>query len=764
MGMKQVFSVASAAFVAFSLSVTANGGETIEQTADDASSSVSSLTNWDASGKKLGTPLPENDYVSEKKLRAPTSGNVNFNGKSLSLGKVGGSANPSFVPYGGTYTFLNDGLFLNKGFFQWYSSDKASTIAGTVTLQAPASDPYRFMFAQNTSTINDQLTITATLKGAAGTAMSFYHNQDVESGNGKVVLYPKDASEFKGEIILDSASKVKRAISLELEGAKTFGGKITLGKYCKILPQYASTLWTIGSLSFAANSTLETKLTINGNTGKPETSTITLTEGLTTTDPVNLTFTGGARKDTDAAVGYEWSVLKLPKAKAEQIHPEHFVLASQNTSFPKDDFYVGLIVRTNENDVSLNVISRKRVYMTETLDAGNRGFGCDPYYEYYTAATNAAAWSDGKTLGSPDVDYVSGSHLNLAPPSLCDANHAYVFPGASLTMSNSMTLCTAARQVTFPVLRMMRGSQFWPLTDEMTETTVVRGQIYLVNSSTRYPAYVRVRTGMSVDVQADLSGASGCCLQIQPNADNATGCRIAFGHDNSDYKGSIFVAGNSDGVSDFANGQTLVLQAANNVGGSLTSFSADALSLFRFATLEVTNDLVFATANRGLTVNNARIKVGASATFTFANDITYAGPLVKTGAGRLVLGGSALGSKKTLTVAEGTLAISTDTALDGVVVTFTGGALAVDPATTGEYGVKGPLSGNLPVAFDLPADEETHEYADVAVCTVDASADVTPKAVRIPRHRVVFHWRDNNNGTKTLLADISRTGCAIILR
>ena len=763
MGMKQVFSVASAAFVAFSLSVTANG-ETIEQTADDASSSVSSLTNWDASGKKLGTPLPENDYVSEKKLRAPTSGNVNFNGKSLSLGKVGGSANPSFVPYGGTYTFLNDGLFLNKGFFQWYSSGKASTIAGTVTLQAPASDPYRFMFAQNTSTINDQLTITATLKGAAGTAMSFYHNQDVESGNGKVVLYPKDASEFKGEIILDSASKVKRAISLELEGAKTFGGKITLGKYCKILPQYASTLWTIGSLSFAANSTLETKLTINGNTGKPETSTITLTEGLTTTDPVNLTFTGGARKDTDAAVGYEWSVLKLPKAKAEQIHPEHFVLASQNTSFPKDDFYVGLIVRTNENDVSLNVISRKRVYMTETLDAGNRGFGYDPYYEYYTAATNAAAWSDGKTLGSPDVDYVSGSHLNLAPPSLCDANHAYVFPGASLTMSNSMTLCTAARQVTFPVLRMMRGSQFWPLTDEMTETTVVRGQIYLVNSSTRYPAYVRVRTGMSVDVQADLSGASGCCLQIQPNADNATGCRIAFGHDNSDYKGSIFVAGNSDGVSDFANGQTLVLQAANNVGGSLTSFSADALSLFRFATLEVTNDLVFATANRGLTVNNARIKVGASATFTFANDITYAGPLVKTGAGRLVLGGSALGSKKTLTVAEGTLAISTDTALDGVVVTFTGGALAVDSATTGEYGVKGPFSGNLPVAFDLPADEETHEYADVAVCTVDASANVTPKAVRIPRHRVVFHWRDNNNGTKTLLADISRTGCAIILR
>ena len=275
-------------------------------------------------------------------------------------------------------------------------------------------------------------------------------------------------------------------------------------------------------------------------------------------------------------------------------------------------------------------------------------------------------------------------------------------------------------------------------------------------------ALLRVRRRSTVDIEAELTGTGN--LQVQPNANDSTDSVAVFDHDNSNFFGKIRIQSNTYTNDLFTKGQTLVLKAANNVGGPLDAFAADALEIRYFSTLEVTNDVVFATANRGLKVANAQIKVGAGATFAFANDITYAGPLVKVGAGRLVLGGEAKGTAKTLTVTEGTLAVSTDTALDGVDVTFAGGALAVDPAKAGAFGVKGPFSGNLPVAFDLPADEETHEYANVAVCTVDASADVTPKAVRIPRHRVVFHWRDNGDGTKTLLADISRSGFAVILR
>lgn len=743
--------------------------DTFYITASDTPASKTSFATWDVCGTPQGAPSSGNDYVCAGfSINAPNSGATqSFGGNSLCLGDASQNKAGDLIlrrTASTTVSFSNSGLILEQGRILpgFTALSKAYTFTGTIDVKSSLSLPFEFCIMDDcTNHVGTSYVFgnNVTFKGNAGSGVAFVNRYDESKGS---ITFNPNVNNFAGTFIIGGGSPAC-AVKCELRGSPTMSGGIWIKALGEVVPQYASTLWTVGTLRLDAGSTWATKLTVNQPSNVPVTSTITLTDGLITAYPVNLAFTQGARKETDSTYGYEWAVLRLPKDKAEQIHPEHFVLASQNTSFPKDDFYVGLIVRTNENDVSLNVISRKRVYMTEPLDSGKRGFGYDPYYEYYTAATNAAAWSDGNALGSPDIDYVSGSHLNLAPPSLCDDNHAYVFPGASLTMSNSTTLCTAARLVTFPVLRMMTGSQFWPLTDKMSETTVVRGQIHLVNTSANHPAYLRVRNRMSVDVQADLTSASGGCLQVQPNATNAVSCRITFGHDNSAYTNRIFIAG-ADKVTDFENGQTLVLQAANNVGGPLTRFMSDALSLFRFATLEVTNDLVFATANRGLTVENAQIKVGADATFTFANDITYNGPLVKTGAGRLVLGGTAKGTAKTLTVTEGTLAVSTDTALDDVNVTFAGGALAVDPETAGQYGMKGPFSGNLPVAFDLPADEDTHEYSDIAVCTVDASANVSPKVVRIPRHRVVFTWRDNGDGTKTLLADISRTGLAIILR
>ena len=81
MGIKQVFAVASAAFVAFSLSVTASGDTIYQTTADGGSKS--SLTNWDeSSGSPQGEPKSGNDYVSEKTVRTPKTGDIEFKGNS----------------------------------------------------------------------------------------------------------------------------------------------------------------------------------------------------------------------------------------------------------------------------------------------------------------------------------------------------------------------------------------------------------------------------------------------------------------------------------------------------------------------------------------------------------------------------------------------------------------------------------------------------------------------------------------------------------
>ena len=756
--MAKSFYVSLSAFAAISFSIAANGS-TIVQTTNDGGGK-SSLTNWDASSTSpKGTPTQGNDYVSEKTLRSPSDkSSVSFGGNSLQLGVVGGSP-CVFVPYGGTYTFNRDGLILAQGRFQPYGSKVTSTIAGTVTVTSPDSAPFEFWLSNvdknNGDKTNTVYYLTAKLRGGTGTRMRICERAPASAG--KFFLVPAKESDFAGTIeIGPKVSSEPYAIQCELQGSPSMPCTLWATQYATLTPQYGSTQWTIGALRLDAGSTMLTKLA-DGNT-----STMTLTEGLTTAYPVNLTFpskrTHGHAKDRRV-----WTVLTLPTDKGT-IHPEHFVLATQGNLYPETLPFVGLSVTTNEQTsvASLVLTQRQMSFMNEYLDPDLRGYSfAKTGYNFYTATTNDAAWSAGAPA-SADIDYWTNYDLNMAAPDQCDENHAYVFPGASLTLSNQTYFCTAARKLTIPMLRMMPGSQFWPMTDEPNGVVEVNGKIHVLTSGTSDNVFMRIRSDSAVAVKSELSGTGR--LQIQPNAVDTVNNGVTLDADNGKFKGKIRLSAHNNTVTDPANAQTLVLKAANNVGAPLDAFTADALEIRYFSTLEVTNDIVFATANRGLKVADARIKVGAGATFTFANDITYAGPLVKAGAGRLVLGGTALGTKKALTVSEGTLAVSKDAALDGVAVTFTGGALAVDPETTGEYGVKGPFSGSLPVAFDLPEDEETHEYSNVAVCTVADSADVTPKAVHIPRHRVVFHWRDNDDGTKTLLADISRTGAAIILR
>ena len=123
--------------------------------------------------------------------------------------------------------------------------------------------------------------------------------------------------------------------------------------------------------------------------------------------------------------------------------------------------------------------------------------------------------------------------------------------------------------------------------------------------------------------------------------------------------------------------------------------------------------------------------VADGATLSLANPVTFAAgaALAKKGAGTLALGGAMLapggaaplagsGSAGSLSVEEGFLQALATNAVDGVSVSFAGGAyLLVDMEAAGDVAKFGavdmsdaPFGGSLPVAFDLPALPASGEY------------------------------------------------------
>lgn len=208
---------------------------------------------------------------------------------------------------------------------------------------------------------------------------------------------------------------------------------------------------------------------------------------------------------------------------------------------------------------------------------------------------------------------------------------------------------------------------------------------------------------------------------------------------------------------------------ARQLGGELAAFAADALKLENWGTLEVTDDVDFSTANRGVTVGNyAQVRVASGKTLTIGNTVTYAdaGQLHKVGAGTLAFGAAAAaGTGAKLVVDAGAVQANAAAAFAGVGVSFANGtALVVD--TTKNFGAKGvDLSGattDVNVQLGFAADETDHELASYPLCTVPEGVAVA--VARPKRHFVKLTAKANGDGTVTYLADVGVTGAAVILR
>ena len=179
------------------------------------------------------------------------------------------------------------------------------------------------------------------------------------------------------------------------------------------------------------------------------------------------------------------------------------------------------------------------------------------------------------------------------------------------------------------------------------------------------------------------------------------------------------------------------------------------------------------------------------ATLTLNNPVTYNGELIKTGAGVLALGGTALftngdpasepqATSNVVSVAAGSLKPLAAAATDGLDIRFSGEAGLVLPATsqTGLYGVRtgssvsaSTASGNIPTTFDttgLDVGAQTFTFRLVTAAdseTAAARAALLSLPSRVASHAFVSRdVSENADGTFTVSATYERTGLILIIQ
>jgi hypothetical protein len=163
--------------------------------------------------------------------------------------------------------------------------------------------------------------------------------------------------------------------------------------------------------------------------------------------------------------------------------------------------------------------------------------------------------------------------------------------------------------------------------------------------------------------------------------------------------------------------------------------------------------------------------------------------MVKDGLGTLELGGSARfgdGAVSTaptagtneLEIAAGALKVTSETACDGLAITFAEGTRLIVPRNSakGLYDVKwsnpitvNTLDGKLPVEVDF--DANTEEGGDVVICTVSAAAaeSLPPETFVSVRKRGGFtlnatRKRVNADGSVSYVARFCKKGVRISIR
>lgn len=744
----------------------------VDRTMDkDDAKDTSSLTNFNICGTTRYAITADDDYYITKTLRTINTSTVAFNGGSLHIGKgsTGGcmaitrSSNSSVK-----FTANNDGLFVEKGRLVPYGNRIKLSLGGKITVSNTTANNF---YIGSDAANNYGLTtdITGSLEGGSDAYLNF---RSAASNN---VVYLSAAatgetgwSGYQGTVKVGRINQSDYPIAAEYRNNWTMPGTLIIDSGSYLYPQYGTSHATVGSL------VLEDGAILGGRNGTGDNATITVTKDVSIGKDIVWRYSSPLY----AGNGYDVPFL-IKKAEATgDLNPQNFrettVDRIVHECLPRCWF---VVTTTANGDETLSYLQPAVIQIKSDDKA--------IYGETFTHSSlvDLTMMQDGKTPHD-DCDYVitkngfagntgkdyQGSYL-YTPTDL--VNKPYEFKGKSLTIGTGCTFKSAANPLTIDTLRLMGNSWFFPRVGSSTATTLEGDEIFIgpevadANGNLQ-PAMIDVYGKCVWTCKAALTGSGHLKFRANQGSSNPGGTIVLAGL-STNFLGKITISSGSwDATKLTASvNECVKVSDARQLGGALDAFTADALALNNWGTLEATDDVDFSTANRGVTVGNyGQMRVASGKTLTIGNKVTLDGELHKAGAGTLAFGAAVeAGAGAKLVVDAGAVRADAATALKDVDVSFANGtALVVD--TTKDFGAKGvDLSGVTTAAriqLGFAADETEHELAAYPLCTVREGVTVT--VARPRRHFLKLSTRSNGDGTVTYLADVGVTGAAIILR
>ena len=373
--------------------------------------------------------------------------------------------------------------------------------------------------------------------------------------------------------------------------------------------------------------------------------------------------------------------------------------------------------------------------------------------------TNGVAWSDevaphrGPTYVAGKID--DANSVLWTPIQSADTTYSMF---KTLVLEEGCTLCIRhrdAKRATFEDLRIAGNAEIW---GPDVSRTQLGGDLWIADGTRVYICTYNNRT---FNVLSELSGLGEIRFYTQ-NGINLYKANYGLYGMNPNFYGKISVTTRATTSADFTTYySTLTITNALSLGGTLDSFSYDALTLYYKSKLSVAaQDIVLpAEANRGINVRtgDGRIEVPASSgTLTVNWPITLmkSTHLYKEGAGRLVLGSAlrfldkndnfvdtSIDSRCTyyIDVLEGEAAVMDCDAFNGAKVAFSNDtvlAMSILPSDGNlrKYGVRldkktSPLTTDLPIRLEIPDGGLTEDVYHVSLLTVkaDDEANVAEK-------------------------------------
>ena len=403
------------------------------------------------------------------------------------------------------------------------------------------------------------------------------------------------------------------------------------------------------------------------------------------------------------------------------------------------------------------------------------------------AFSDDSCWSTGKI---PDEDF-SGNVLVESSSLGLGCNATIVRTNMVLTVRTKAAVYNHAWTFSVKELHLVGGSTFF--TYAGAPNPAIHGKIVVWPGES--PVSFKGWADKCYRIYSEISGDGviSVCNHKQPS--NQTSVSMELFGTNVNYSGAFVVDSCEDSwvpASGTDECTTLFLNDGRNLGGVYAGGDSwKALTVKGNSKISLRSDVTLDEPTRGIYVENAaRFVVPEDKTFAVMQDITFAGEFVKTGAGRLTLGGAALfvdGNRDTapveglnkLTVSEGVLKVASTNALDGVAVKFAAGTtLELDafPEADGmaDWGILNTkchtpfvsAGGKVRVKF-VDDGTECGDSAQVAVCTVRSSV-VDSLPFSFGRIRSGFYTkmttRDNGDGTVTVVAGFQRMGTRVIVR